>query len=1028
MYKRKFTSKFYKNPPLIRVGQDELEEIISLLNRYTPKERSLDTFNSEEVRTSFDFISRKMILDGSLRPLKEEDISMKMRNRVYCASIRRTFNSLVFTGYDYDESVVIKIYSEFIYWTQKIQEDSIYRDFYIHVSKFFLTVYVYSVIHLTQFDSLNINYISMLFQSILGPETAEISKVLRAKLLRDEISESKIPSIFYERKILKEFPMRNFEAEMDSYDSYLSEDFLIHWECETDKFEHCLTNHECELNSTLYRQSLKQILGKCIITSENQFKVSFSEVAGRTSNSKMIFFNEKDWKKSSRRLCLKHEIDQILSGSFLKKSHKYMRSIAQVSPANGRDIWIADVFTYAANYYYDTIVRRFTKYNKHNCISSDKILEMNLERMKKKSKGTYMCLDVKSSQLDFSHDCLKIICEELTEATKVDFINLYNRVKNQTVLKDGMEYIPRRGTGLGMMNHIYNLHMMTTLNPISEDFITFNDDSVVHYTDEIEDIISPRFYKGLEIHLQTFHTTNQIEKLILSKVFVFLEEVYNLDKHSYVYSHEKVQREVLPFISYLYGRPDHYTSGRKTIIENERIIAFKGIISSIYKTCVRPMLDITVDIECLLPSQISIFRNWNTEPRNSIDMILVELEELYDLYPKVACLIVENYSLFFEKTFGDKFHIESTIKIKDSIPLYYKTKLGKTNFDSKIGLSLTYSKFTESDRGNLFRSSQFLKRFNILNYKLSHLDRVRKIDFLDLINKIMINEMEPNFAVPKRYLKYDISDFIEFKEGGTFLPSLQIESHNDLWWIYLKKQGYIDDPDELIPDGDIAIRNLITMGKDFHVNNKYPIVEWDRLNKDCLKKLSSWHRVPEYAFMEICHRINGFPHNLRLYQRCNVPDFDTRDEVYFIFKKHTKVKKIPLIQCKERFNNLFIYEFEMIRNILSSWDYLDALRLRILEKKLKLIFQSFEDPEDKNLQVLEIFNTYNEERIEIGFLKDLSDEEWYEYTHIAIDIEEEEDFDPFEQRVDDIDYPSDESADDIFAEIEESSYEYEDDY
>jgi hypothetical protein len=246
---------------------------------------------------SFDIIANQVNLNGCLKPLLEEEVPLKIRNRIYCKTLRRTFSNLTFKGYNYDESIVIKLYSEFQYWTLAIQKEETYRDFFIHISKFFLTLYIYAVIHITAYDELNINYLSCLLQSILGPETAEMNKLLRAKMLRDEISESKIPQLFFEKKIYNRFPMHNFDTEMNGYDSYLAEDFLVHWSCETDKFEHCLEKHEFDLNETLYRKSLIEILDLCIIVSPDQYQVNFEEVASRASNSKMIYSENGIFKK-----------------------------------------------------------------------------------------------------------------------------------------------------------------------------------------------------------------------------------------------------------------------------------------------------------------------------------------------------------------------------------------------------------------------------------------------------------------------------------------------------------------------------------------------------------------------------------------------------------------------------------------------------------------------------------------------------------------------------------------------------------
>jgi hypothetical protein len=726
----------------------------------------------------FEYISQYKELYGDFSSLRSSDYDDNTLTLIAFQESQNICSMSKLGDMGYEESFLLLILKKFADYIlrSKRTEDIKYKILYFSIGELFLRLLFHNICFIAIYDHVDYNT-SYYLNTIRYPEFATFIKTLRSLRFREAVSEeiSYLPAM---RAKLEKF---NFDidmvVEMDGYDRIICEDYLIRWEEEAEKFEHCLTYVPLE-DEEIYRNHTKKILNECYVLEENSLEPTWYEILSRVSSSKNLSFGDIK-KTSSRRVALRQNTDLIKSKKYLECPHIYKRIVVNVSPANSRDAWMPDIATYASNYYFDTIASKIIFHHPRNAMGDISAYKKRLSNFIKSESSWFIMKDIKSSQLDFSHDCLKILCEELELFSGFPFRILYRKVKNQVVYKDGDAYYPRRGTGLGMLNHIYCLHTMILSDILGRDSLNFNDDVVEIIRGEgikqenLSSILrfDERLYKALA-------TTLQLDKLIVSKGFVFLEEYHRFENEGYDFIDGKVQKLYQIFASIiLLGSTREKKMTLAALANDERIgdELFKVMTERILMLSPPEFPEIG-DMERLLPTSVG---GWPADRFTyGVDDTLVRYEKIYNLDYKLCEILMENHRKFIMPTLRRE--RRRTILVEDNDQIYKNLpKFLKKN----LMLSSTYGRIKSVEKSldvKSFKENFILYRVKMIeDWKHECLQLIENPDYLCGLGfpKLVENflnghtEEEKDYSIPFSLVSLQNGGQIDIIPGETLFPA-----------------------------------------------------------------------------------------------------------------------------------------------------------------------------------------------------------------------------------------------------------------
>jgi hypothetical protein len=366
------------------------------------------------------------------------------------------------------------------------------------------------------------------------------------KIHLDELlTERFIPSINKDRKY--------------SYDSFLNETYLLHFKEGTDDILYSLKEvQEEKVAIDLFSDAARD----CLRTFPVQKLIDPSSLEIATWISDSSTFSEDDGKGVVNRTLIREKmikgekVDDFFSPT---KDFCFSRTVIQVSPANTRDAWSANLRTLTSIKRLSYKLKQIVAALPYSAMADLQTVRRRKKILRTKSGKVFIMLDYKKCGLTVNRHLLSILADALYEQYKDEDFLLLKSFENLKVFDGDHQVLTKRGTGLGNCNEGITLLQCIVGHVLKRRFKTnsifFNDDGVIE-TD-------------LANHLGVFRFTCQflmgigmilnMKKSLISYSNCFCEDYIITEEEIIDYS--KKQQLLLPY-AMLFLQPEIWTAKR----------------------------------------------------------------------------------------------------------------------------------------------------------------------------------------------------------------------------------------------------------------------------------------------------------------------------------------------------------------------------------------------------------------------------------------------------------------------------------
>jgi hypothetical protein len=683
--------------------------------------------------------------------------------------------------------------------------------YYYNVGKFLYRLANFYEVFFANWGEID-DHVMFYLNAIDKEDFPDYVKNLRAYSFRYRMASMKFQLEEWEEKLNSfEYNYHLQSWAFNAYDDILPEDYLINWinTNPTDFFE-----TQKEPPKIKSEEVVRELIQKILYEAKPGF-IQPPDVIEILQNSKesssYVPLGQSEGKTTSLRTNLRKNILDI--EDFIKDElgYQFKRCQVPVSPGNQRDTFIASLRTRCSIFYFDRIVGQILRGHPLFMMVDDVTFERRLNIFLKDEDAEYFMLDVKKSQLTFSHEMLRIICDELTKAfPPYDFNKLYRNYKLAQVWdpETNTYYSLKRGTGLGMLNNLYSFCWMIILTALECKGMVYNDDMVGIIPRDLKGIAQRQFLDQVMSICESTGMEINRRKRMISRSFVFLEEYYKTD--IYQFSGEKYVRPYMAQLSVLFSST--YREIKEKTYAN--MMADDLIHPEFYKQWINNFRNIFGPewtdengapylFELYCPPNMGGF-GLGMRKDSPLDYTLVCIEEyipenelgiikyLYEndicdnRYRTERCSSFEHLKLLFPE-----------VKLKESAPDHIKKIYDRVSYE-KLIKQLEESLDTRSIKrvGRIRRLEFFRRNENERFKKLSRAEKKLGESFLDFVTwylNIQNEELDINVALPKSVVEKEHESIYTPIEGyNEFLLESYKMKKNEKILSILYNKGYLE--------------------------------------------------------------------------------------------------------------------------------------------------------------------------------------------------------------------------------------------